>query len=59
LAHYFPTARSLWDAYQDQSRTEDEKRLLIAPLFKEGRQHPKLADMVYRLMTSANPNEFV
>ena len=59
LAHYFPTARSLWDAYQDQSRTEDEKRLLIAPLFKEGRQHPKLADMVYRLMTSANPNEFL
>ena len=59
LAQYFPTARSLWDAYQDQSRTEDEKRLLIASLFKEGRQHPKLADMVYRLMTSVNPNEFL
>jgi hypothetical protein len=59
LAQYFPTARSLWDAYEDPSRTQDEKRLLIAPLFKEGRQHPKLADMVYRLLTSANPNEFL
>jgi hypothetical protein len=59
LSEYFPTARSLWDAYQDPSRTQDEKRLLIAPLFKVGRQHPKLADTVYRLLTSADPNEFL
>ena len=59
LAQYFPTAKSLWDAYQDPSRTEGEKRVLLAPLFAEGRQHSKLSDTVYRLMTSKNPNEFL
>lgn len=59
VAQYFPTAKSLWDAYQDANRSEAEKRLLLAPLFSEGRQQTKLSDTVYRLLTSSNPNEFL
>jgi hypothetical protein len=59
LAQYFPTARSLWDAYVDPNRTEEEKRMLLAPLFTEGRQQAKLSDVVYRLITSSNPNELL
>jgi len=59
VAQYFPTARSLWDAYQDPNRCEGDRRMLLAPLFTEGRQQAKLSDTVYRLMTSSNPNEFL
>ena len=59
LVRHFPTARSLWLAYQDVDRSEDEKRLLAANLLAVQRSQAKLSHWLYRLMTSHDPNEML
>jgi hypothetical protein len=58
LVQHYPTAMSLWLAYQDESLSEDEKRVLCADLFSDRRQ-VKLSDWLYRVMTSDNPDELL
>jgi hypothetical protein len=58
FVRHYPTARSLWLAYQSEDLTEDEKRLLAAELFGE-RRLVKLSDQLYRLFTTNNPEEII
>jgi hypothetical protein len=60
LTRHYPTSRSLWDVYQDEDLTEDEKRVFLSTLFDEkGTCQAKLSDWVYRVMTSKDPNEIL
>ena len=60
LAQYVPTARSLYELYQDTTTDEEhKKRLLLAPLFHEERNYPKLSETLYQLWTSTNPEELL
>lgn len=59
VAREYPTARSLWEAYQDENKTLDEKRLLLSNILAQDRQHSKLSDSIYRLMTSTDPNQLL
>lgn len=60
LTQHYPTSRSLWNVYQDEDLTEDEKRVFLSTLFDEkGTCQAKLSDWVYRVMTSKNPNEIL
>jgi hypothetical protein len=60
LTQHFPTSRSLWNVYQDEDLTEDEKRVYLSTLFDEkGTCQAKLSDWVYRVMTSKDPNEIL
>lgn len=55
----YPTALSLWKAYQDDSLTDDEKRYLTADMFSEKSTQAKLASQLYTIMTSKDPNEIL
>lgn len=58
LTSHYPTARSLWLAYQDEELTEDEKKELVADLMGKQRQ-VKLSANLYRILTSDNPDEVI
>lgn len=55
LAQYYPTARSLRDAYQQA----DDKELLVAHLFGERSQLRKLSEQLCRVMTGNDPREML
>jgi len=56
----YPTALSLWKAFQDDSLEDQEKRYLTADMFSENsRTHAKLASQLYTLMTSDDPDEIL
>ena len=59
FSSFYPTAMSLWTAYQDDSLTIQEKRSLIADCFHPTKSHTKLSNQLYTVMTSQNPNEMV
>lgn len=60
LTRHYPTASSLWDVYQDEDLTEDEKRMLVSDLFDQAQSRQvKLSDWLYRVMTSEDPNEIL
>jgi hypothetical protein len=58
FVRHYPTARTLWLAYQSDQLTVDEKRALVAGLFGE-RRHVKLSDQLYRLFTTNDPDEII
>jgi hypothetical protein len=58
LVEFYPTARSLWTAYQNDTLSESEKRLLLADCCGTGRRHAKLSDQIYRILTSLDPDDF-
>ena len=57
LVSYYPTANSLWQAYQ--GKTEEEKALLVAHLFDEKRQYRKLSEHLSIVMTGTDPNKLL
>jgi hypothetical protein len=61
VAQTYPTARSLWLAYQQGNGEDDDANIpnehLVADLFGERGQLKKLSEHVYRTMTSNNPKE--
>jgi hypothetical protein len=60
LTQHYPTSRSLWNVYQDEGLSEDEKRVWLSNLFDEkGTCQAKLSDWVYRVMTSKDPKEIL
>ena len=62
LACHFPTAQSLWRAYQsDDNNNNDpeEKRYLTADMFSERSTQAKLASQLYTVLTSTDPNEIL
>jgi flagellar biosynthesis GTPase FlhF len=59
LTCYYPTALALWKAYQDESLTDNEKRLLTADMFSENKTQAKLSSQLYTIMTSNDPNEIL
>jgi hypothetical protein len=59
LTRHYPTARSLWEMYQRDDLTEDEKRVLVADLFDQSSRQVKLSDWLYRVMTSMDPEEIL
>jgi hypothetical protein len=56
LGCYYPTAWSLWRAYQDDTLTEEEKRFLTANMFSERASQAKLSSQLYTVMTSNEPD---
>ena len=70
LAQYYPTARSLWQAYQKPAGTTASGTLLgddndcakehmVAHLFGERGHRKKLAEHIFKTMTSDNRNELL
>lgn len=59
IAQHYPTPQSMWAAYQDKTKTEDEKRLLVAGVADPSRRLVKLSGTLYRFMTSKDPREFI
>mmetsp|Transcript_27782 Transcript_27782/g.36918 ORF Transcript_27782/g.36918 Transcript_27782/m.36918 type:complete len:593 (+) Transcript_27782:77-1855(+) len=59
LVEKYPTARALMEAYEDPSYSVEEKRAMLAPCMDDRRNHAKLSDCIYRLMTSTDPNELI
>jgi hypothetical protein len=59
LASYYPTALSLWTAYQNNVLTTDEKRSLVANCFDATKSFTKLSNQLYTIMTSQDPNEML
>ena len=56
---HYPTIQSLWRAYQNLE-DEETKKLLVANCFStDGRNYTRLAESVYRLLTSTDPNEVI
>jgi hypothetical protein len=56
---FYPTAMSLWMAYQDNSLSIQQKRSLVADCFHPKNSYVKLSDQLYTVMTSQDPNEMV
>ena len=70
LAQYYPTARSLWQAYQKRAAAttsgtlqgEDNdcaKEHMVAHLFGERGHRKKLSEQIFKTMTCANRNELL
>lgn len=59
LACHFPTARSLWRAYQQPNDDEEAKRYLTADMFSERSTQAKLASNLYTVLTSTDPHEIL
>ena len=59
LARSYPTARSLWLAYQDTSLTVEEKQVLVADCFGTRSNQVKVSKWLYRIFTSHNPDELL
>ena len=59
ISRHYPTAMSLWKAYQDESMSTQEKQLLLADLFGTRSSQAKLSLFVYQAMTSDNPDEIL
>ena len=59
LVCHFPTSLSLWNAFRDDSKEEDEKRYLTANMFSEKSMQAKLASNLYTIMTSKDPEEIL
>ena len=58
LTKYYPTAHSLWQAYQNPNLNEAQKQVLIADLLSESRQ-VKLSSFIFQIMTSTDPNQML
>jgi len=58
FVQHYPTARSLWLAYQSDDLTEDEKRVLVSDCFSN-REQVKLSNWMYTIMTSGDPNHLL
>jgi len=58
VVKYFPTRRSLFEAYNDSSLTESQKRMLLTHCFGN-KKNIKMSDMIYRLMTTRDPEELI
>ena len=59
IVDYYPTARSLWIAYQNENLSENQKRLLLAECCGTGRRNVKLSNDIFLVMTSSDPNEML
>lgn len=59
VAQHYPTAMSLWKAYQDEGRSLGEKQALLANLFGTRSSRMKLSSHVHRALTSDNPHEIL
>jgi hypothetical protein len=59
LAQYFPTARSLWQFYQQPASDNTSTAHSVAHLFGERGQLNKLSEQLYLTMTSDNPKELL
>jgi hypothetical protein len=59
LAQYYPTARSLWQAYQASAATDAGSQTNMVTHLLGDRQHKKLSEQLSKVMTSNNPNELL
>ncbi|KAL7574450.1 hypothetical protein ACA910_015821 [Epithemia clementina (nom. ined.)] len=59
FARFYPTARSLWLAYQDPDLTLEEKHVLVANCFGTRASQLKVSHWMYRIFSSQNPNELL
>ena len=59
FVQYYPTSVSLWRDYMNPDVEESSKRLLVANMFTDKRQFRKLANQMYTVMTTQDPNEVV
>lgn len=59
LVQYYPTARTLWEAYQNDALTVDQKRMLVSSCCGTGRCQAKISNYIYQVMTSDNPNDLL
>jgi hypothetical protein len=59
FVRHYPTARSLWLAYQGRHLSDEEKRGLVADLFGERRREVKASAQLYRLFTTTDPSEIL
>jgi len=59
LASYYPTARSLWEAYQDPTKTVGEKKGMLANLIDERSSQMKISTMIYKIMSSRDGEELL
>lgn len=59
LVQHYPSIRSLWLAYQDESTTKTEKEHLIADLLEPGRCLANLSTQIFEIMTSTNPAKWI
>lgn len=59
VATYYPTAMSLYNEYQKDNISIDEKNNLLSYCFHENQVQTKLSNWVYRIMTSNDPNEIL
>lgn len=59
LVKYFPTRRSLFEIYKNPSLSEAQKRVLVAKCFGGKSDKITVSDMIYRYMTTNDPNEFI
>jgi hypothetical protein len=59
FSSFYPTAMSLWMAYQDNSLSIQQKRSLVADCFHPKNSYLKLSEQLYTVMTSQDPNQMV
>jgi len=59
FCRFYPTARSLWEAYQSDEYSMDEKQVLVANCFGSRNSQIKLSNMFYRIFNSQNPEELL
>ena len=58
MIKYFPTRRSLHEAYKNPDLTDAQKRVLLTYCLGKSAQ-VTLSDMVYRYMTTLDPDELI
>jgi hypothetical protein len=59
LTAVYPTARSLWMAYQNESLTQDEKISLVEHCFGNNHRQAKISGWLYTVFTSTNAEELL
>lgn len=57
LIQYYPTARSLYRAYTDDSISIGEKEMLTANMFAYNKTHSKVSNQLYSYMMSTDASE--
>jgi hypothetical protein len=59
FTQHYPTARSLWIAYQNPALSEEQKRVLCKNCFSQKASHAKLSTWMYKTMTGNDPNDLL
>lgn len=63
VSNYYPSLQSLWEDYVASEtpahNEESDKAYLLAPMFHERSQYPKLAKQIHTILTSDDPDQIL